>query len=147
MIPDVGGNDRLAGRTFFRVVPRLLLNNAVPYGLGNQLSDFLAVQGNEFVVGVQLVELGTKIKRVNAWIKPLQHQEMLLAQERIVPFDDLAFQRGGGDTQPLRRWTNDRPGLQQNDPVVRGDIVWMDWNKVTRHFSAKYTHFVRNAPL
>ena len=47
MIPDVGGNDRLAGRTFFRVVPRLLLNNAVAYGLGNQLSDFVAVQGND----------------------------------------------------------------------------------------------------
>ena len=97
MIPDVGGNDRLAGRTFFRVVPRLLLNNAVAYGLGNQLSDFLAVQGNEFVVGVQLVELGAKIERVNAWIKSLQHQEMLLAQERVVSFDNLAFQRGGGE--------------------------------------------------
>jgi hypothetical protein len=119
----------------------LSLDNAIPDGLRKQFSNFLAAQGNWFAVGVQLIQLGTEIKSMNSWIITFQNKEMPFAQENVVFRDDLSFQRGRGDAEFFSRATDDGPCLQENNPILRRDVIGMDRDIVTGNLSFEDTHF------
>ena len=57
---------------FRRLIPRLLLHNAIPDRLGKQSSYILAVESCRLVVRVQLVQLRTKIESMNPGIIAIQ---------------------------------------------------------------------------
>ena len=44
------------------------------------------------------------------------------------------------DAKLLRRVANDCANLEQNHPIVRSDVVWMNGDEVTRNSSANETH-------
>ena len=138
-----GGDDRLPRQFLRRFIPRLFFYNAALNCLRQQLSDFIAFQGNELIIGVELIELGTKIQGMNAWIISFQDQEVFRSQEKVIFLYDFSFQRRHGDPEFLSRGTDDGPGLQYDDPVVLRDVVRMDRDVVTRHFSSEDTHLSR----
>src|ERR1700730_7830456 len=78
---------------------------------------------------------------MNSRIITLQNQEMFFAQNNVVLRDDFPFQRGGGHTEFLSRSTDDGPGLQENDPILRRDVIGMDRDIVTGNLSFEDTHF------
>ena len=52
----------------------------------------------------------------------------------------FSFQSGPSDPKFLSRGANDCPGLQQDNPVVLPDVIWMNWDTVSWHFPSKDTH-------
>ena len=106
-------------------------------------SDFISFQWNKFIVGIDLVELRTKIHCMDSWVVSLQNEVMFYAHENIVFLDNFSFQCGPGNSELLGRRTDDGPGLQNNDPIGLADIVWMNGYVVTWDFSSEDTHFTR----
>src|ERR1700730_10629959 len=117
------------------MIPGLLFHHPILHRLCKQSSDFLSFQWNELAIGVRPVELRAEIERMNSRIVLLQDEEVLLAQEQVVFGDDLPFHCGLRNAQLFSRRTNNGAGLQQNDPVLLGDVVRMNWNVVAWHSS------------
>ena len=63
-----GADDRLPRQCPARLVPRLSLHHPIANGLRQQLSDFLAIEGNRLVIAVQLIQLRTEIEGMDAGI-------------------------------------------------------------------------------
>src|ERR1700722_12635147 len=66
---------------------------------------------------------------------------MLLFQEYIVFGDNLSFQRCCSNTELFSRMTDDGPGFQEDDPILRRDVIGMDRDIVTGNLSSEDTHF------
>src|SRR5437773_894560 len=70
----------------------------------------------------------------------IHDQEVLGAQEDVIPLDDLSFLRGARDAQPLRRRAHDGAGLEHDHPVLLRRIVRMNRHKMARNFSLQEAH-------
>ena len=81
-----GGDDRLPRQFLRRFIPRLFFYNAALNCLRQQLSDFIAFQGNELIIGVELIELGTKIQGMNAWIISFQTRKCFDRRKKLYFF-------------------------------------------------------------
>jgi hypothetical protein len=66
---------------------------------------------------------------------------MLLLEQDVVFSLDLFFQGGLRHPQFFSPRPNYRPRLQQNYPIVRTNVIWMDWDVVMWYFSAEDAHY------
>ena len=103
--------------------------------LGQELTDFLALQRHELMVGIVPVELRAEIQGVNSWIVTFQNEVVLLAQKNIVFRHGLSIQGGLGNSQPFGGWTDDGAGFQQDHPIILPDVVGTDRDVVVWNFS------------
>src|SRR5262245_31899481 len=83
---------------------------------------------------------------MNSRVVSFQDEIMLLSQENVVFPDDLSLQCGARNPEFFGRGSDNGPGLQHNDPVVLGDVIWMNRYVVTRNFSSEDTHVRRPLP-
>ena len=139
-------NDRLGGQMLGRFVPRLFFDDAILDRLGQEFTDFLALQGGQLVVGIVPVELRAEIQGMNSWIVTFQNEVVLLAQKNIVFRHDLSIQGGLGNSQPFSGWTDDGAGFQQDHPIILPDVVGMDRDVVAWNFSSEHSHFDQMLP-
>jgi len=129
-----------------RFIPRLFFDYAILDRLGQEFTDFLALQRHELVVGIVPIELRAEIQGVNSWIVAFQDEVVLPAQENILFCHDLSIQGGLGNSQPFSGWTDDGTGFQQDHPIILPDVVGMDRDVVAWNFSSEHSHFDQMLP-
>jgi hypothetical protein len=86
---------------------------------------------------IVLVELGTKIQRVDPGIISVHNEEVLRFPKQAVPFYDFSFERGLGNPQLIARRTDDSVGLQQDNPIILPGVFRVDEDEVCRRFSSE----------
>jgi len=106
----------------------------------NQSADFLAVKRHEILLIVVLVKLRAEIHGVNARIVIFDDEEVCRPQKHVVFHDDLSLEGRPRDTKLFRRWTNDRPCFQKDDPVLARGVIGMDRDEMTRHLCLENEH-------
>src|SRR6202030_2455965 len=66
---------------------------------------------------------------------------MLFAQSNVVLRNNFSFQRGCGHAEFFSRATDNGPCLQEDNPILRPDVIGMDRDIVTGNLSFEDTHF------
>ena len=129
-----------------RFVPGAPFSNSGLDGVRNQSTDFFALERDELFISIVFVELRTEIHSVNSRIISFHNEEVLNAEQKIVSFDNLFFQRRSGDTKSFSRRSDNRARLQQDNPILTRGVNRMKRNQMTGTFLRKMRMVVPISP-